>query len=162
MIREMQTEDSTAVLDIYKMGIETRNATFETEVPSWQQWDNSHVHHSRFVFLDKGKVMGWSALSPISERCVYRGVAEISIYVDTRFSGKGIGSKLLERTIASSEENEIWSLYSSVFPENKATLRLHEKFGFRVIGYREKIAQLDGKWRDTLLLERRSNKPEYQ
>ncbi|MBN2614802.1 MAG: N-acetyltransferase [Bacteroidales bacterium] len=162
MIREMKTEDNRAVLNIYKMGLETRNATFETEVPSWQDWDNRHLNHSRFVCVEHEKVLGWAALSPVSSRHAYRGVAEISIYIDPLFFRKGIGSQLMERTIASSEENGIWSLYSSIFPENKATLRLHEKFGFRIIGTREKIAQLDGKWRDTLLLERRSNKPEYQ
>lgn len=162
MIREMKIEDSQAVLAIYEMGLATRNATFETEVPSWEGWDNRHLKHSRWVYVDNEKVLGWAALSPVSSRYAYRGVAEISIYINTHFSGKGTGSKLMERTIASAEANGIWSLYSSIFPENKATLRLHEKFGFRIIGYREKIGQLDGKWHDTLLLERRSNKPEYQ
>ena len=102
--------------------------------------------------------MGWVALSPVSTREVYKGVVEISIYIDTNILGKGIGSKLMEKVILSSENYGIWTLHSSIFPENKATLKLHERYGFRVIGFREKIAQLDGKWRNTILLERRSKR----
>ena len=156
MIRKMTAEDAPRVLDIYKMGLETHNATFETKVPTWADWDAKHHRHSRFVFVEDERVLGWVALAPTSARKVYAGVAEVSVYVDTNASGKGIGSKLMARVIASSEEKGIWTLYSSVFPENKATVRLHEKFGFRIIGKREKIAKLDGHWRDTILLERRS------
>ena len=138
------------------MGLETRNATFETVVPSWQEWDAKHLRHSRFVFEEESKIAGWAALSPFSSREVYKGVAEVSIYVATGLRGKKIGSALMEKIIASSELNGIWTLVSSVFPENEATLKLHAKFGFREIGRRERIAKLDGIWRDTILLERRS------
>ena len=157
MIREMITRDGSRVLEIYQMGLDTKNATFETVVPKWNDWDLNHLKHSRFVYLDGDKILGWIALSPVSTRKVYEGVAEVSIYVDTHFSGKGIGSKLMKKMIESSEKNGIWTLYSSIFPENMATLKLHDKFGFRVIGTRERIAMLDGIWRDTILLERRSN-----
>lgn len=152
----MIIRDSSRVLEIYQMGLDTRNATFETIVPTWNDWDTKHTKHSRFVYLDGENILGWIALSPVSTRKVYEGVAELSIYVDTNFLGKGIGSKLMEKMIESSEKNRIWTLYSSIFPENMATLKLHNKFRFRVIGTRERIAKLDGKWRDTLLLERRS------
>lgn len=158
MIRKMTEQDSNRVLEIYKMGIETRNATFETAVPSWEDWDAGHLKHSRFVFTDNGKVLGWVALSPVSSRSAYQGVAEISVYIDTNTTGKGIGSLLMYKVITSSEENGIWTLYSSIFPENTATLKLHEKFGFRMIGTRQRIAQMDGKWRDTIQLERRSTR----
>ncbi|MGA2408485.1 MAG: N-acetyltransferase family protein [Bacteroidales bacterium] len=157
MVREMQQDDSQSVLEIYMMGLETKNATFETTVPSWQKWDSKHLPHSRFISEENGIVAGWAALTPFSSREVYRGVAEVSIYVANGFRGKKIGSGLMEQIIISSELNGIWTLVSSVFPENEATLKLHKKFGFRVIGTRERIAQLDGKWRDTILLERRSS-----
>ncbi len=156
MIRKLNKKDGSRVLEIYKMGLDTRNATFETEVPVWNKWDAKHLQHSRFVYVDNDIVMGWAALTPVSARKVYEGVAEVSIYVDTNFISKGVGSQLMDKIIKSSEEHGIWTLYSSIFPENKATMRLHEKFGFRIIGTREKIAQLDGKWRDTVVLERRS------
>ena len=154
----MITNDSTRVLEIFKMGLDTRNATFETNVPSWIDWDSKHLNHSRFVYLESDKVLGWIALSPVSTRKVYEGVVEVSVYIDTNILGKSIGSKLMEKVIISSEMHGIWTLYSSVFPENVATLKLHDRFGFRVIGTREKIAKLDNKWRDTVLLERRSKK----
>jgi L-amino acid N-acyltransferase YncA len=157
MVRGMLQCDSESVLEIYRMGLESRNATFETTVPSWKDWDSRHIHHSRFVFVENGIVAGWAALSPFSSREVYRGVAELSIYVATLFQKKKIGTQLMEKIIVSSEQNGIWTLVSSVFPENEATLRLHKKFDFRIIGKREKIARLDGKWRDTILLERRSS-----
>lgn len=152
----MLQDDSESVLEIYRMGLDTRNATFETKVPSWREWDSKHLGHSRFVSEENGIVVGWAALTPFSTREVYRGVAEVSIYVSSDFRGKKIGSGLMKQIIMSSEINGIWTLFSSVFPENEATLKLHLKFGFRVIGKRKKIAQLDGKWRDTILLERRS------
>jgi L-amino acid N-acyltransferase YncA len=158
MIREMTQQDSSQVIQIYKYGLETRNATFETELPSWSDWDIKHLKHSRYVYEDTGKILGWIALSPVSTRQAYEGVAEISVYADPSSLRKGIGSALMHAVILSSEENGIWTLCSSIFPENKATLRLHEKFGFRAVGYREKIAKLDDKWKNTLLLERRSKK----
>jgi L-amino acid N-acyltransferase YncA len=158
MVREMRQEDSKSVLEIYRMGLETRNATFETTVPSWHDWDSKHLHHSRIVYEENGIVAGWAALTPYSARDVYRGVAELSIYVADGFRGKRIGSALMQHIITLSEHNGIWTLYSSVFPENEATLRLHRNNGFREIGRRERIAQLDNKWRDTILLERRSTR----
>ena len=158
MLRPMSQTDSARVMEIYKMCLETRNATFETIVPSWQEWDLKHLPHSRFVSEEKGFVTGWVALTPFSGREVYRGVAEVSIYMADGFRGKNIGTDLMEKVIISSEENGIWTLVSSVFPENEATLKLHAKFGFRVIGKREKIAKLEGRWRDTILLERRTHK----
>lgn len=156
MVRNMLNSDSQKVLEIYRMGLETKNATFEISVPSWQEWDSKHLRHSRFVSEEDSIIAGWAALSPFSSREVYKGVAELSIYVATGFRGKKIGSALMEKLITSSELNGIWTLVSSVFPENEATLKLHAKFGFRVIGRRERIAKLDGIWRDTILLERRS------
>jgi Sortase and related acyltransferases len=158
MIREMQQADSFRVLEIYRMGLETRNATFETMVPSWKEWDSKHLSHSRLVFEENDNVEGWAALTHFSAREVYQGIAEVSIYVADGARGKKIGSTLMDKIIISSELNGIWTLVSSVFPENEATLKLHAKFGFRIIGKRERIARLDGKWRDTILLERRSSK----
>jgi len=152
MIREMLQDDCDRVLEIYRMGLDTGNATFETKVPSWHEWDSKHLIHSRFVSEENGIVVGWAALTPFSTREVYRGVAEVSIYVSSDFRGKNIGSGLMKQIIVTSELNGIWTLVSSVFPENKATLKLHAKSGFRIIGKREKIAQLDGKWRDTILM----------
>ena len=152
----MDNNDGFRVLEIYKMGIETRNATFETLIPTWEEWDSKHLAHSRYVFEEDGRIVGWVALSSVSARYAYRGAAEISIYIDLSKTNKGIGSSLMSTAIHSSELNGIWTLQSSVFPENIATIKLHAKFGFRVVGKREKIASLDGVWRDTLMLERRS------
>jgi L-amino acid N-acyltransferase YncA len=162
MIRPMTALESTRVIEIYKMGIDTRNATFETEVPSWDDWDKKHLQHSRFVYVENDRILGWAALSAVSARPAYKGVAEISIYIDTGFIARGIGSKLMEKVIASSEENGIWTLNASVFPENIATIKLHEKFGFRKIGMKEKVARLDDNWRNTILLERRSENPKFE
>jgi len=156
MIRTMVDKDAETVLDIYKMGIETGNATFETSVPDWKNWSEKHLKHSRFVFENNNSVVGWVVLSAISQRAVYAGVAEVSIYVHPKYFGKQIGSQLMEAVLKSSEENGIWTLQSSIFPENIATLKLHEKFGFRIVGMREKIAQLNHIWRNTIILERRS------
>ena len=157
----MNALDRARVLEIYKMGIDTRNATFETEVPSWIVYDTKHLPHSRFVYIEDETILGWAALSAVSLRPAYKGVAEVSIYIDADFRSKGIGSQLMEKVIVSSEENGIWTLNSSVFPENIATIKLHEKFGFRIIGFKEKVARLNGKWRNTILLERRSKSPEF-
>jgi phosphinothricin acetyltransferase len=158
----MTDSDSETVLEIYRMGIETRNATFETVVPGWDVWDANHHKHSRFIVEKDNKIVGWVALSPVSGRDAYKGVAEISIYVDTNYPGRGIGSKLMENVIKSSEENGIWTLYTSLFPENRASVDLHKKFGFRIVGTREKIGCLDGIWRDTLIMERRSRETAWE
>ncbi len=154
----MVPADWEAVKVIYEKGIATCSATFQTSAPaSWEHWDQRHLPHSRFVAIANNKVVGWVALSPTSSRECYKGVCELSIYVDPEFSRKGIGNLLMETLVSSSERNGIWSLYSSTFPENKASIALQKKFGFREIGYRERIAQQNGVWRNTVLLERRSN-----
>ena len=157
-IRKMTEGDGPTVLEIYRLGIHTGLATFETRVPEWDDWSKKFHVHSRLVAVVDERITGWVAISPVSAREVYKGVAEVSIYVDPEFQGNGIGSALMASVIESSEANGIWTLYSAVFPENKATLKLHEKFGFRVIGTREKIARLNGVWRDTVVLERRSRR----
>ena len=156
MIREMNDSDSQAILEIYKKGIEGRNATFETTVPSWEKWDQAHHKHCRFVYVENKAVVGWVALSPVSQRACYSGVAELSIYVSPDHCRKGIGSKLMAHLIPESEKHGIWIIHSSIFPENTASRHLLLKYGFREVGFRERIAQLDGQWRTTLILERRS------
>ena len=141
---------------IYQAGIDTKNATFRNQIPSWENWNATHHQHSRFVVVENKNVLGWCAISPVSEREEYRGVAEVSVYVSLSSLGKGLGSLLMKSLIKSSEENGIWTLYSSLFPENKGSVHLHLKNSFRCIGKREKIAQQDGIWRDTVLFERRS------
>jgi L-amino acid N-acyltransferase YncA len=158
IIREMTDSDSERVLEIFKNGIETKMATFETDIPLWEEFVENHYKHSRCVLEQKNKISGWVALSPVSKREAYKGVAEVSIYIDKNSRGKGLGSMLMEKVIVSSESNGIWTLFSSVFQENLASVKLHKKFGFRIIGKREKIAQIDGTWRDTIILERRSRK----
>lgn len=156
MIRPMNDSDAQVVLEIYQKGLDSRNATFETTVPLWKDWDRSHHKIGRFVYLDSESVIGWVALSPVSTRSCYSGVAEVSIYVAPEFVGQGIGHALMAHLIQDSENNGIWTLYASIFPENQATLQLHLKHGFREVGIRERVAKLDGKWRSTLILERRS------
>lgn len=158
MIRNLQNYDAVAVLEIYREGLDTGEASFETVAPNWEQWQAKYLPHSRLVCEQNGQLRGWAALAPVSTRDCYRGVAEVSIYVRTGFLGEGIGSKLMLGLIEGAERNGIWSLYSSIFPENKATLNLHLRHGFREVGIRERIAQRDGRWRNTLILERRSDK----
>ncbi|MGZ5255312.1 MAG: N-acetyltransferase family protein [Flavitalea sp.] len=159
VIQTLVPEHWDAVSSIYEKGIATGNATFQTAAPlSWNEWDKSHLDHSRFIARINDTIVGWVALSPTSSRECYKGVCELSIYVDPDFSGNGIGSSLLDTVIQSSEENGIWTICSSTFPENKASISLQKKFAFREIGYREKIARQNGIWRNTVLLERRSNK----
>lgn len=147
------------VKEIYEFGIATGNATFQTEAPSWDEWDKNHLQHCRLVAVDENAtVMGWAALTPVSGRCVYAGVAEVSVYIHPNHQGKGVGKKLMEELISGSEHQNLWTLQAGIFPENKASLRLHEQAGFRKVGYREKIGKLKNVWRDTVLLERRSKK----
>lgn len=155
-VENMSSKDYADVLHIYYLGILTELATFETEVPSWEEWDSKHLPNHRFVAKEANKVVGWVALSSTSSRKVYRGRCELSIYVHTDYLNKGIGSLLLEKLIPSSEKAGIWTLQSGVFPENQASIGLHLKFGFHIVGTSEKIGQLHGKWRDVVLLERRS------
>ena len=142
---------------IYEQGLATGHATFETQAPTWETWDVGHLAHSRLVAVDTNdQVLGWAALSPVSGRCVYGGVAEVSVYVADAARGQGVGRQLLAALVAESEKNGIWTLQAGIFPENTASLRLHEAHGFRVLGQRERIGKLAGVWRDTVLLERRS------
>ncbi|HEX2967764.1 MAG TPA: GNAT family N-acetyltransferase [Bacteroidales bacterium] len=156
--RPMARDDWERVSAIYRQGIETQNATFETQVPDWEKWDSSHLQSCRIVATHNGLVVGWAALMPISARKVYAGVGEVSVYISKEFRGSGIGTGLLGILIESSENEGFWTLQSGIFPENSASVKLHQRHGFRIIGYREKIGQINGIWRDTLLLERRSKK----
>jgi len=157
-IREMKKADWEAVSRIYKEGIETKTATFQQDVPDYDEWNNEHMKPCRFVAINlAGEVLGWAALTPVSTRCVYQGVAEVSVYVTPHAKGKGIGKALLLQLIEASEQHSIWTLQSSIISSNKASIHLHEKCGFRLIGYREKIAKdMDGLWQNIVLLERRS------
>ena len=155
-IEPLQAEHWDAVARIYAQGIATGNATFETEVPSWEQWDAAHLPEHRLVAFRNGEVAGWAALSPVSDRCVYGGVAEESVYVAEEARGQGVGRELLEALIAGSEAAGIWTIQTGIFPENEASVRLHERVGFRIVGTRERLGKHGGVWRDVLFLERRS------
>ena len=157
-IVNMRAEDWPAVEKIYRQGIATENATFETESPDWENWNAKHHVHSRLVARNEQRVLGWAALSPVSARRVYAGVAEVSIYIVEVARGKGVGKGLLSALIEQSEEHGIWTLQGGTFPENVASLRLQERCGFRVIGRRERIGRHHGVWRDTVLTERRSSR----
>ncbi|MDA8201044.1 MAG: GNAT family N-acetyltransferase [Thermaerobacter sp.] len=152
----MTPADADGVLAIYAEGLETGEATFETEVPTWPAWNAGHLQVCRLVARVGGTLAGWAALSPVSGRCIYAGVAEVSVYVAAAARGQGVGRELLRHLVAASEGAGLWTLQASIFPENAASLRLHERCDFRVVGRRERIGQLHGVWRDTLLLERRS------
>jgi phosphinothricin acetyltransferase len=154
-IRDLRSLDWLEVAAIYEDGIRTGNATFETGLPSWEQWDDAHTEIRLVAELD-GAAAGWAALSPISERCCYRGVAEDSVYVASWAQGRGVGRALLDELIARSEAAGIWTLQAGIFPENKASVRLHLGCGFRLVGVRERLGELNGVWRDVLVLERRS------
>ena len=155
-IRKLLAEDWDQVKLIYQKGIDTGNATFQTSAPSWEDWDQSHLVSCRIAMQEDSKVVGWAALTPVSSRCVYAGVAEVSVYVDPAHSGKGIGLNLLNELVRQSEAEGIWTLQAGIFPENAASLSIHEKAGFKILGTREKIGKQNGIWRDTFLLERRS------
>jgi len=155
-VRQMTADDYEKVVRIYEQGIKTENATFRTEALPYEEWTHHHHEHSRLVAIEGEQLLGWVALSPFSSIPAYDGVAEISLYIAEEARGKGVGTRLMEDVIESSEVAGIWTLQSQVFPENKASLRLHERFGFREVGRRERIGRLGGRWRDTVLLERRS------
>ena len=152
----MRDSDWPAVREIYREGIETGDATFQTGVPEWAEWDANHLRHSRLVARDADAVGGWAALSPVSRRECYSGVAEVSIYIAEAHRGRGLGRRLLFELIAASEARGMWTLQAGIFPENRASIALHERLGFRRVGVRERIGHRDGRWRDTVLLERRS------
>ena len=146
-----------SVRAIYLDGIATGNATFETDAPSWEKWDSAHLASCRFIAAAQdGTILGWAALTPVSGRCVYAGVAEISVYVASAARGKGVGKQLLAALIEASEREGLWTLQAGIFPENTPSLALHTSLGFRQIGLRERIGKMNGLWRDTVLLERRS------
>ena len=155
-IRPLTPADWPAVERIYAEGIATGNATFETEPPTWEEFDAGRLAENRLVAVEDGEVVGWAALSPTSRRECYAGVAEHSVYVTESARGRGTGRALMEALIEGAETSGIWTIQTSIFPENAASLALHEGVGFRVVGRRERIARLDGRWRDTLLIERRS------
>ena len=146
----------TSVSKIYAQGIKTEIATFETEVPDWDTWNNKHIKTCRFVATQYDIIVGFGVLSPVSKRKVYEGVAEVSVYVDEAYRGQHIGESILNQLIIDSEARDFWTLQAGIFSENIASIELHKKCGFRVIGIREKIGQLNGKWYDNHLLERRS------
>ena len=158
MFPNMLPGDWAEVKDIYLEGIATCNATFQKEAPAWEKWDKAHLAFGRIVSLDDTvMITGWAALSAVSSRCVYAGVAEVSVYVAAAHAGKQTGTHLLQELVRESEAKGIWTLQAGIFPENKSRIRIHQKAGFRIVGYRERIGQMDGLWRDTLLLEPRSN-----
>ncbi|WP_420617405.1 GNAT family N-acetyltransferase [Candidatus Palauibacter sp.] len=155
-IRRLRSGDWDPVRRIYEEGIATGDATFETESPGWESWDASHLENCRLVAEREGRVVGWAALAPVSGRCVYGGVAEVSVYVGGDARGGGIGLRLLTALVESSERAGLWTLQAGIFPENVASLRIHERAGFRRVGRRERLGRLGGRWRDVVLLERRS------
>lgn len=155
-IEKMLDSDWDQVKWIYLDGIATGNATFETDAPSWESWDESHSKTCRLVAKGENEVLGWAALSPVSERCVYAGVADISIYISQTSKGQGIGTALLRSIIVLSEKEGFWTLQAGIFPENTPSLKLHKKAGFREVGIRERIGKMKGVWRDVIFLERRS------
>jgi len=155
-VQPMTAGDWPAVRAIYEDGIASGDATFETEVPSWDAWDKAHLRDHRFVARRGDEVLGWVAASPVSSRCVYSGVVEHSVYVAHDARGQGIGRVLLQALIESTEAAGIWTIESGVFPENSISLALHESCGFRRVGIRERLGVHHGRWRDVVLLERRS------
>jgi L-amino acid N-acyltransferase YncA len=155
-IQPMTAEHSAAVIAIYQTGIDEGNATFETSAPSWEDFSTSRLPGHRYVAVKENDVLGWVAASAVSDRCVYAGVVEHSVYVHPRARGQGVGRQLLDALIASTEAAGIWTIQSSIFPENTASAELHKAAGFRVVGIRERIGQHHGRWRDVVFIERRS------
>jgi len=157
VITSMQSSDWPSIREIYAEGISTGNATFEVQSPDWPKWDAGHHKHSRLLAKRAQIVLGWAALSPVSTRAVYAGVAEVSVYVSASARGYGVGRALLRSLITESEKNGIWTLQAGIFPENLASLKVHQSLGFRDVGVRQRIGKLGEQWRDVLLLERRSS-----
>ena len=156
IIEEMSNESWETVQRIYNAGIATKNATFQTEAPEWEAWDQSHRKDCRLIAKIDDNIAGWAALSNVSNRCVYAGVSEVSIYIDPAFRGMGVGDQLMKQLITVSEKHGIWTLQAGIFPENEASIALHLKNGFRILGIREKIGKMEFVWRDTVMFERRS------
>jgi len=152
----MESTDWLAVAEIYRQGIETGNATFQQTIPTWDEWNNAHAVNCRLVAEVGNEIAGWAALSSVSARAVYSGVAEVSVYIGNNYKGRHVGTLLLQSLISESERNGYWTLQSGIFPENTASISLHKKTGFREIGYREKVSKMKNVWRNTVLFERRS------
>lgn len=155
-VRSLNSGDWQDVLRIYKQGIQSGMATLETEIPDWQVWDSEHLKDPRFVAITDHRTVGWIALTPVSGRCVYGGVGEISVYVDSEDRGRGIGKLLLQKATRRSEELGYWTLQAGILEENIASIRLHQSCGFRVVGVRERLGRLNGQWKNIVLMERRS------
>jgi L-amino acid N-acyltransferase YncA len=155
-VRGLWPPDWPEVRAVYEAGIATGNATFETGAPSWEAWDAAHLPAHRLVAAEGDRVLGWAALAPVSDRCAYVGVAEDSVYVAPDAQGRGVGRRLLEALVSGAEQSGIWTVQTGIFPENQGSVRLHQACGFRVVGVRERLGRLHGRWRDVLLLERRS------
>ncbi len=155
-IADMTAGEWDEVRAIYLEGLATGDATFERSAPDWERWDAGHLPYCRLLAREGCEVLGWAALSPVSSRCVYGGVAEVSVYVAERARGRGIGRLLLGELVAASERHGIWTLQAAIFPENQASIALHQRAGFRVVGVRERMGSMDGRWRDVVLMERRS------
>lgn len=156
-IRPMRHEDGEKVLEIFQQGINGGNATFDKMTPTWEAWDSKYFKLCRFVLENENdEVVGWCALQPVSNRDCFKGVAEVSIYLDGSVQGKGLGTVMLKKLVLDSEEHGFWTLQAGIFPENFVSIKIHEKQGFKIVGRREKIGEMNGKWRDIILLERRS------
>ncbi|SEM42859.1 phosphinothricin acetyltransferase [Chryseobacterium taichungense] len=155
-IRSITKDNFPEAVEIYKQGLATNIATFQNDPPEWEDWDKAHLDFCRISIYDNDTMLGWTSLTPVSSRCVYAGVAEVSVYVAQDARGKGIGKILLNELITQSEENGIWTLQSGIFAENEASINLHKKCGFRLVGFREKIGKKNGVWKDNVLMERRS------
>ena len=156
MVTPMTVDDWESVHNIYEEGIATGNATFEKSPPEYEVWDRGHLRTCRLVAREDGAVVGWAALSPVSSRCVYGGVAEVSVYVAEKARGRGVGLALMRALVEESEKAGIWTLQAGIFPENAASIDVHGKVGFRIVGLRERLGAMNGRWRDVVLMERRS------
>lgn len=155
-IRPITKDNFSEVVEIYKQGLATNITTFQNDLPQWEDWNKGHLDFCRISIYENNKMLGWTALTPVSSRCVYAGVAEVSVYIAQKERGKGIGKILLNELIKQSEANGIWMLQSGIFSENQSSIKLHEKCGFRMVGYREKIGKKNGIWKDNILMEYRS------
>lgn len=155
-IRPITKDNFPEVVEVYKQGLATNIATFQNDLPQWEDWNKGHLDFCRISIYENNKMLGWTALTPVSSRCVYAGVAEVSVYIAQNERGKGIGKILLNELIKQSEANGIWTLQSGIFSENQSSIRLHEKCGFRMVGFREKIGKKNGIWKDNILMEHRS------
>jgi phosphinothricin acetyltransferase len=157
-IVEMKRDHWESVGKIYYEGIKTNKATFQSNIPTFEEWDRGHIDECRLVAISEKEILGWAALSKVSSRCVYGGVAEVSIYIGEEYRGNGVGTALLNALVKESEENGFWTLQSGIIKENSSSIELHKKCGFRKIGIREKVAKMsNGLWHDVVLMERRSS-----